>query len=663
MPNETEQLWTKFNNRKIAAERAKKDWNGRDLTSITGANDSTITVNVVDSSTPAGSFTTNQASAGTVNIPAATTTSPGAMTAADKTKLDGLLVSNVVDSGTNGNLTVTYTNGTTTDIPVYGHPTSGATAGSYGDTAAQSPAFGGTFKVTSTTVDNGGHVTAIAEHNVTIPSDTATTSAAGLMSATDKTKLEGIAAGAEVNVQADWNVSDSTLDSYIANKPTIPAAANDAALNLALGSATATQVFSADASTASTITIPLASADTTGATPVYMEGLMTGQDKEHVDWLVSVTPGTGTTYPATPTNPLITQDEMEAAIADFGGFEIATGTGADLHPNVQNPSTKIIYLVKDTSATGSDLYKEWICTNTTGPTWELIGDTSMNLNGYAKIPSSKAATHIVTFGSDDTLVDSGKTVADLENVVTTVSIGGGTPINPTGNTTNIDIPVATNSISGAMSSTDKAKLDGITNYLVSASVSGKTLTITPSSGSNVTFTGDENVIESISVNGTAVTPDANKNVALTVPTAAASTDTPAMDGTAAVGSSSAYARADHVHPSDTAKADKVSSPTAGNLVQQTSDGNITDAGVAAADLIAGVKLEGASNPLPPTSGVVTIPNVISTGTAGASNGLMTANQSLMLDQIGAWTWSYAEFSGSGMGTESTATFPFAVSNS
>lgn len=31
----------------------------------------------------------------------------------------------------------------------------------------------------------------------------ATTSSAGVMSSTDKTKLEGIAAGAEVNVQAD----------------------------------------------------------------------------------------------------------------------------------------------------------------------------------------------------------------------------------------------------------------------------------------------------------------------------------------------------------------------------------------------------------------------------------------------------------------------------
>ena len=35
------------------------------------------------------------------------------------------------------------------------------------------------------------------------------------------TKLDGIAAGAEVNVQSDWSVSDNTLDTYIANKPNI----------------------------------------------------------------------------------------------------------------------------------------------------------------------------------------------------------------------------------------------------------------------------------------------------------------------------------------------------------------------------------------------------------------------------------------------------------
>ena len=39
--------------------------------------------------------------------------------------------------------------------------------------------------------------------------------------AAEKTKLNGIAAGAEVNVQANWNETDSTSDAYIANKPTI----------------------------------------------------------------------------------------------------------------------------------------------------------------------------------------------------------------------------------------------------------------------------------------------------------------------------------------------------------------------------------------------------------------------------------------------------------
>lgn len=40
----------------------------------------------------------------------------------------------------------------------------------------------------------------------------------------EKTKLAGIEAGAEANVQSDWNTSDATSDAYIQNKPSIPAA-------------------------------------------------------------------------------------------------------------------------------------------------------------------------------------------------------------------------------------------------------------------------------------------------------------------------------------------------------------------------------------------------------------------------------------------------------
>ena len=54
------------------------------------------------------------------------------------------------------------------------------------------------------------------------PTDTATQLRDGLMSALDKQKLDGIASGAEVNVQSDWNEADSTADDYIKNKPTIP---------------------------------------------------------------------------------------------------------------------------------------------------------------------------------------------------------------------------------------------------------------------------------------------------------------------------------------------------------------------------------------------------------------------------------------------------------
>ena len=42
-----------------------------------------------------------------------------------------------------------------------------------------------------------------------------------------KEKLEGIATGAEVNVQSDWDEDDTTSDAYIANKPSIPTAVSD----------------------------------------------------------------------------------------------------------------------------------------------------------------------------------------------------------------------------------------------------------------------------------------------------------------------------------------------------------------------------------------------------------------------------------------------------
>ena len=129
---------------------------------------------------------------------------------------------------------------------------------------------------------------------------------------------------------------------------------------------------------------------------------------------------------------------------------------------------------------------------------------------------------------------------------------GSTPWNSLGYGAGADIALATASNNGLLSSSDFSKLAGI------------------ESGA------EQNVIEVVRVNNSPLTPDANKAVNITVPTktsditndsgfittadipegAAASTTVPKMNGTAAVGTELAFARGDHVHPSDTTKVDK-----------------------------------------------------------------------------------------------------------
>ena len=78
---------------------------------------------------------------------------------------------------------------------------------------------------------------------------------------------------------------------------------------------------------------------------------------------------------------LVLKDNEWIEMPEFGGFATAN-SGAE-HPDVQNPSTKLIYLVKDSSITGNDKYSEWIYTSAEQTTaWECIGDTSLNLTPY-----------------------------------------------------------------------------------------------------------------------------------------------------------------------------------------------------------------------------------------------------------------------------------------
>ena len=70
----------------------------------------------------------------------------------------------------------------------------------------------------SITLDKRNLVTNAVE-NIELDLPASTTALAGLMLPSDKTKLNGIAAGAEVNVNADWNATEG--DALILNKPTL----------------------------------------------------------------------------------------------------------------------------------------------------------------------------------------------------------------------------------------------------------------------------------------------------------------------------------------------------------------------------------------------------------------------------------------------------------
>ena len=143
------------------------------------------------------------------------------------------------------------------------HIPSGGAANQVLKYSADGTAVWGTDADTVTTVN--GKTGAIAKADVValgIPAqDTtysvATQSVAGLESAADKTKLDGIATGAEVNVNADWNASSG--DAQILNKPTAMTPSSHAHGNITndgkIGSTADLPVFTTTAGALATKTI------------------------------------------------------------------------------------------------------------------------------------------------------------------------------------------------------------------------------------------------------------------------------------------------------------------------------------------------------------------------------------------------------------------------
>lgn len=153
----------------------------------------------------------------TITLPAAgTNNQAGVMTAAQAAKLDGIA------SGAEANVQSDWAQTVTTaDDYIKNKPSLAtvATSGSYTD-LSNKPTIDSSLSSTSTNAVQNKVI------NTALGNKVDKVSGKGLSTndytTTEKNKLAGIAAGAEVNVQPDWDEADSTSDAYIKNKPVIP---------------------------------------------------------------------------------------------------------------------------------------------------------------------------------------------------------------------------------------------------------------------------------------------------------------------------------------------------------------------------------------------------------------------------------------------------------
>ena len=224
----------------------------------------------------------------------------------------------------------------------------------------------------------------------------ATTTAAGLMSATDKDKLDKIASGAEVNVQSDWSVTDTNSDAYIKNKPTIPTV-NNGTLTIQ-GNGTAASTFTANQSGNTTLNIKGSGGTTVTKSANNEITISTGT----IPTGGAASKNVDTSISAASTSTNLPTSQAVAAFVEGKGYKTTdnnTATAADNILDGSNSGTEITY--KPYNAQQSKLSFD---TSTTNPT----RTDRLNLNGYLY------ATKLYSGGSEALTLAGAQTVTGLK---------------------------------------------------------------------------------------------------------------------------------------------------------------------------------------------------------------------------------------------------------
>lgn len=218
--------------------------------------------------------------------------------------------------------------------------------------------------------------------------DAATTSAAGLMSAADKTKLNGIATGAQVNVIETVKVNGTALTP------------SSKAVDITVPQGTVTSIATSGAITGGPITTSGTISHSTSAGYKHIptsgssgQYLKYGGSSGTASWASPDSSLSSSSTNATMPGSKAVYDAIQDAISSITGisFEI-------VQTLPQTGSTGVIYLVPN-SGSGTNSYDEYIWLSSSS-SFEKIGTTDVDLSGYVQ----KTEMVTITNAEIDTIV-------------------------------------------------------------------------------------------------------------------------------------------------------------------------------------------------------------------------------------------------------------------
>ena len=155
-------------------------------------------------------------------------------------------------------------------------------------------------------------------------------------------------------------------------------------------------------------------------------------------------------------------EELSRAIDGIGSFQIVERK-VEGHPDVSNPTHKVIYLWRSAESEKKDPYEEWIYTGTN--TWEMIGETSLDLSPYAKTVDVQAMIEDL----DATVTSSNGTniavqVVETDGKITAVNITKDDTVNITAYNTKMDeLDASISSINTSLTDLGSNKADKVAN--------------------------------------------------------------------------------------------------------------------------------------------------------------------------------------------------------